>query len=116
VAENKGGNIFMIKSGKLITPTTANCLAGLTRDSTIEIARSLNIDVIESVIQPYDLSTADEMFFTSTPYSIMPATKLQGLEIGDGNVGPVTKKLIQGWSDRVGVDIVKQAEDQLNKH
>ena len=116
VAENKGGNIFMIKSGKLITPTTANCLAGLTRDSTIEIARSLNIDVIESVIQPYDLSTADEMFFTSTPYSIMPATKLQGLEISDGNVGPVTKKLIQGWSDRVGVDIVKQAEDQLNKH
>ena len=116
VAENKGGNIFMIKDGKLITPTTANCLEGLTRNSTMEIARSLDIEVIEAVIQSYDLATSDEMFITSTPYSIMPATKFNGMPIADGNVGPVTKKLIQGWSDRVGVDIIKQAEDQLHKH
>ena len=116
VAENKGGNIFMIKDGKLITPTTANCLEGLTRNSTMEIARSLDIEVIEAVIQSYDLATSDEMFITSTPYSIMPATKFNGMPIADGNVGPVTKKLIQGWSDRVGVDIIKQAQDQLDKH
>ena len=116
VAENKGGNIFMIKDGKLITPTTANCLEGLTRNSTMEIARSLDIEVIEAVIQSYDLATSDEMFITSTPYSIMPATKFNGMPIADGNVGPVTKKLIQGWSDRAGVDIIKQAEDQLHKH
>ena len=109
VAENKGGNIFMIKDGKLITPTTANCLEGLTRNSTMEIARSLDIEVIEAVIQSYDLATSDEMFITSTPYSIMPATKFNGMPIADGNVGPVTKKLIQGWSDRVGLDIIKQA-------
>ena len=116
VAENKGGNIFMIKDGKLITPTTANCLEGLTRNSTMEIARSLDIEVIEAVIQSYDLATSDEMFITSTPYSIMPATKFNGMPIADGNVGPVTKKLIQGWSDRVGVDIIKQAQDQLHKY
>ena len=116
VAENKGGNIFMIKDGKLITPTTANCLEGLTRNSTMEIARSLDIEVIEAVIQSYDLATSDEMFITSTPYSIMPATKFNGMPIADGNVGPVTKKLIQGWSDRVGVDIIKQAQAQLHKH
>ena len=116
VAENKGGNIFMIKDGKLITPTTANCLEGLTRNSTMEIAQSLDIEVIEAVIQSYDLATSDEMFITSTPYSIMPATKFNGMPIADGNVGPVTKKLIQGWSDRVGVDIIKQAQDQLLKH
>ena len=116
VAENKGGNIFMIKDGKLITPTTANCLEGLTRNSTMEIARSLDIEVIEAVIQSYDLATSDEMFITSTPYSIMPATKFNGMPIADGNVGPITKKLIQGWSDRVGLDIIKQAQDQLRKH
>ena len=116
VAENKGGNIFMIKDRKLITPTTANCLEGLTRNSTMEIARSLDIEVIEAVIQSYDLATADEMFITSTPYSIMPATKFNGMPIADGNVGSITKKLIQGWSDRVGVDIVKQATEQLHKH
>ena len=116
VAENKGGNIFIVRDGKLITPTTANCLEGLTRNTTIEVAKSLNIEVIEAVIQPYDLSTADELFMTSTPYSIMPATKYNGLTIADGKVGPITKKLLQGWSDRVGLDIVKQAEDQLHKH
>ena len=106
----------MIKDGKLITPTTANCLEGLTRNSTMEIAQSLDIEVIEAVIQSYDLATSDEMFITSTPYSIMPATKFNGMPIADGNVGPVTKKLIQGWSNRVGVDIIKQAQDQLHKH
>ena len=116
VAENKGGNIFIVRDGKLITPTTANCLEGLTRNTTMEIAKSFNIEVIEAVIQPYDLSTADELFMTSTPYSIMPATKYNGLKIADGKVGPITNKLLQGWSDRVGLDIVKQAEDQLHKH
>ena len=46
----------------------------------------------------------------------MHATKFNGMQIADVNVGPITKKLIQGWSDRVGVDIIKQAEDQLHKH
>ncbi len=115
VAENKGGNIFMIKDGKLITPTTANCLEGLTRNSTMEIARSLDIEVIEAVIQSYDLATSDEMFITSTPYSIMPATKFNGMPIADGNVGPVTKKLIQGWSDRVGLDIIKLAKKEQSE-
>ena len=116
VAENKGGNIFIVRDGKLITPTTANCLEGLTRATTIEIAKSLDIEVIEAVIQPYDLSVSDELFITSTPYSIMPATKYNGLTIADGKIGPITKKLIQGWSDRVGLDIVKQAENQLRNH
>ena len=116
VAENKGGNIFIIRDGKLITPTTANCLEGLTRATTIEIAKSLDIEVIEAIIQPYDLSVSDELFMTSTPYSIMPATKYNGLTIADGKIGPFTKKLIQGWSDRVGLDIVKQAENQLSNH
>ena len=49
VAENKGGNIFIVRDGKLITPTTANCLEGLTRATTIEVAKSLNIEVIEAV-------------------------------------------------------------------
>ena len=88
VAENKGGNIFIVRDGKLITPTTANCLEGLTRATTIEVAKSLNIEVVEAVIQPYDLSTADELFMTSTPYSIMPATKYNGLTIADGKVVP----------------------------
>jgi len=65
------------------------------------------------VLQPYDLATADEVFFTSTPYCIMPATRFNGLDVGNGEVGPVTQALLAAWSDLVGIDIVKQAQDQL---
>ena len=54
------------------------------------------------------------MFFTSTPYCIMPATKFNGVPVGDGTVGPITNKLLSAWGDLVGMDIVQQALDQLD--
>lgn len=113
VAENKGGNIFLVSSGSLKTPTTSNCLDGVSRATVIELASQLGIPVHETDLQPYDLYTADELFFTSTPYCIMPATKFNGLQVGDGAVGATTKRLLSAWSELVGVDIVKQALDQL---
>ena len=113
VAENKGGNIFAVTEGKLRTPTTENCLDGVSRQTALEIALQLGIPTQESRLQMYDLYTADELFFTSTPYCIMPATRLNGLPVGDGQVGPVTRQLLDAWSDRVGVDIVAQAQHQI---
>ena len=114
VAENKGGNIFCISKGVLKTPTTANCLAGVSRATALELARKLGIPTEETVLQPYDLATADEMFFTSTPYCIMPATRFNNLAVGDGKVGPITKRLLAAWSELVGMDIVAQAEAHIN--
>jgi branched-chain amino acid aminotransferase len=114
VAENKGGNIFCVSSGVLKTPTTVNCLAGVTRATTLELAQKLSIPAEETVLLPYDLATADEMFFTSTPYCIMPATKFNNLPVGDGKVGPVTKRLLEAWSELVGMDVVAQARAQIN--
>ena len=113
VSENKGGNVFAVVDGKLLTPTTENCLAGISRQTVLELAVELNIPVSEMRLQTYDFYTADEMFFTSTPYCIMPATRFNGLQIGDGRVGSITKQLLAAWSDRVGVDIVGQARSQL---
>ncbi len=114
VAENKGGNIFAVSKGVLRTPTTVNCLAGISRAAALELAQQLGIPTQETVLQPYDLATADEMFFTSTPYCIMPSTKFNGHAVGDGQVGPVTKRLLAAWSELVGLDIVAQAEAQIN--
>jgi branched-chain amino acid aminotransferase len=114
VAENKGGNIFAVTKGVLRTPSTVNCLAGVSRATALELARQLGIPTEETSLLPYDLATADEMFFTSTPYCIMPATKFNGLPVGDGRVGPVTKRLLEAWSELVGLDIVAQAEAQLD--
>jgi branched-chain amino acid aminotransferase len=54
------------------------------------------------------------MFFTSTPYCIMPSTKFNNLPVGDGKVGPITKRLLAAWSELVGMDIVGQAQSQIN--
>ena len=113
VSENKGGNVFVVTGGVLKTPTTGNCLAGITRETTLQLAKKLGITAEETILQPYDLATADEVFFTSTPYCIMPATRFNGITIGDGRVGPVTKKLMAAWSDLVGLDIIEQARNQL---
>ena len=116
VSENKGGNLFLVSDGELRTPTAENCLAGISRDTVVRLAKDLGIPIRETRLQPYDFYTADEAFFTSTPYCIMPAARFNGLPVGDGQVGPVTKRLLGAWSELVGVDIVGQAQRQLPPH
>lgn len=115
VSENKGGNVFAVLDGQLVTPSTENCLAGISRQTVLELAKQLGIPVRETRLQMYDLYSADELFFTSTPYCIMPATRLNGLPVGDGCVGPVAKQLLAAWSEQVGVDIVEQAQRQMHE-
>ena len=114
LAENKGGNFFLVQEGVLKTPRTINALAGITRETTLEIAASLGIPTEVCDLQPYDVYTADEAFFTSTPYCIMPATKFNGLPVGDGKVGEITKRLLKGWGVLTGVNIAEQALAQLS--
>ena len=114
ISENKGGNIFAVIDGELRTPSTENCLAGISRQTVLELAAGLGLSARETRLQPYDLYTADEVFFTSTPYCIMPATRFNGLPVADGRVGPITLRLLAAWSERVGVDIIAQALRQLN--
>ena len=114
VAENKGGNVFLVKNGVVRTPTSINGLAGVTRQTTLEICDTLGIPREETRLLPYDLYTADEVFFTSTPYCLMPATRFNGLPVGDGQVGPVSQAILQGWFDLTGVDVIAQADAQIN--
>jgi len=114
IAENKGGNIFVVSDGVLKTPTFSNALAGITRETVLELAQQLGIETAEMLLQPYDLYTADELFFTSTPYCLMPATRFNGLPVGDGQVGAVTKQILAAWSDMVGLDIAGQAQQQVS--
>jgi branched-chain amino acid aminotransferase len=113
VSENKGGNIFAVTDGELLTPTPENCLAGVSRQTVLDLGQELGIPTRETRLRMYDLYTADEVFFTSTPYCIMPATKFNGVAVGNGQVGPVTKQLLAAWSKLTGVDIVAQAQRQL---
>lgn len=110
LSENKGGNFFLISKNRIRTPSTINCLDGISRQTIFQLAEQLKIPIEECQLLPYDVITADEAFFTSTPYCMMPATKFNGIEIGNGKVGPITNKLLAAWSEMVGVDIKKQAQ------
>lgn len=113
LAENKGGNFFVVQEGVLKTPPTWQALDGVTRRTTLEIAGRLGIPTEVCPLQPYDAYTADEAFFTSTPYCLMPATRFNGLPVGDGRVGPVARALLVGWSALAGYDLVDRALRRL---
>ena len=98
MAENKGGNFFIVSEGTLKTPATRSALAGISRATVLELAAALGIPTQVVDFQLYDIYTAEEAFFTSTPYCIMPATRINGLPVGDGQVGATTKRLLAAWS------------------
>ena len=111
IAEGTGANFFIIKDGKLLTPEPRNVLRGIRRKYTMELARKIGIEVIECNLNTYDAINADEAFFTSTAFTLMPCVKVNGCQLGDGNVGPITKKIIEAWNELVGLDFIAQAKD-----
>lgn len=111
IAEGTGDNFFMVKDNVLITPEGRNILRGISRDYVIQLAKNHGIEVQERNIEPYDVYCADEAFLTATPFCILPTTHLNGLPIGNGVMGPMTRKLLRLWSDNVGVDIERQIRD-----
>jgi branched-chain amino acid aminotransferase len=109
IAEGTGDNFLIIKDNVIISPEGRNILRGVSRAYVMEeLAPQLSMQVVEKNIEPYDVYTADEAFMTGTPFCILPVTKLNGLPIGDGQVGDGYKALLSKWSDSVGVDIQGQ--------
>ncbi len=101
VAEGPGENIFMVTSGGIVTPRLGSILAGITRATVLEIAQDLGYPVEERVIRPEELLTADELFFTGTAAEISPIGTLDGHQIGNGQMGDITKRIRENYMDIV---------------
>ncbi len=108
LSEGTGSNFFVVTDGTLRTSRDTSVLQGVSRMTIMEIADTLGIPAVEDDLQPYDVYTADEAFFCSTPYCILPVGRVDNREIGDDVPGPVTNQLLAAWSERVGLDIVDQ--------
>ncbi|NYT04810.1 MAG: branched-chain amino acid aminotransferase [Methanomicrobiales archaeon] len=109
VAEGTGDNFFIVKDGALYTPEPRNILRGISRQYIIEeLAPALGIPCREQNLELYDVMTADEAFFTGTPFCIMPATQINSTDIGSGSMGEITRTLLRRWGENVGVDIIAQ--------
>ncbi len=99
VSEGTGDNIFIVKNGVVYTPPrTAGILPGITRNRVIELCEELGIKLVEKDITVTELYTADEVFVTGTAAEVMPITMINGRPIGDGKLGPVTRRLMEEFS------------------
>lgn len=108
VAECTGDNIFMLKDGVLYTPKIASgSLKGITREVVIDIAKELNIELVETEMTRYDTWIADEMFLTGTAAELIPIVEVDSRKIGNGQPGKVTEQFLDVFKSKVSKEGVK---------
>ena len=108
ITECSGSNFVILVGRTIFSPTRRNILGGVSLMTLRELADELGLGWVEKDLQPYDVINADEAWLPTTPYCLAPCTKINGTPIGEGVPGPVFHEVIRAWSDRVGVDILRQ--------
>jgi len=98
VSEATTTNLFLVKNEEVFTPpSSAGILPGVTRKRTIKLVRELGYNMLERALTPYDVTNADEAFLTGTLAEIVPLVKVKGIEIGDGEPGPITHQIMDAF-------------------
>ena len=113
LCEGAGCNLFLVKDGKVTTPTTDYVLNGVTRQVVLELCRRNDISVEERNVTLHHAAVADEAFFTSTSLCICPLRSLNGNPFPTVG-GPVTKRLMGLFSDLVDFDYAAQYHANLS--
>jgi branched-chain amino acid aminotransferase len=105
VSEGSGENIFLVRDGKIMTPPLgASVLPGITRETVIQLAASLDIPVVETIVPREMLYIADEVFFSGTAAEITPIRTVDKIVVGTGTRGPVTERLQRAFFDVISGD------------
>ncbi|MGE5191793.1 MAG: aminotransferase class IV, partial [Deltaproteobacteria bacterium] len=110
VAETATANFFIVRSGRIVTPTARNTLQGISQQVVAEAAEQLDIRYEQRDFQVYDVINADEAFMSSTPYCVLPVTRINHKPIGEGRVGPVCSELLTVWNRIAGLNIAEQMQ------
>jgi branched-chain amino acid aminotransferase len=105
VSEASGENIFLVRHSEIYTPYFADSvLEGITRESTMTIARDLGYEVIERQIARTELYMAEEIFLTGTAAEIVPVINIDGHTIGNGKEGPLTRNIREMYAKIVSAE------------
>ncbi len=98
LAEGCISNVFLVRDGVLYTPRPETpILSGIARKTILELAAQLNIDTVEQDLTVHDLLAAQEVFLTNVIMTALPVTAIESHTVGDGKVGAMTRKLIEGY-------------------
>jgi branched-chain amino acid aminotransferase len=109
IAETNATNVFIVRKGDLATSKVVACPEGITRATVIEIAAAEKIRCVEADLSPVDVYGAEEMFCTGTMGELAGVVKIDNRQIGDGTIGPMTKRLSELYAERTsreGVQVV----------
>src|SRR5437588_12107609 len=110
IAETNATHIFIVRKNDLATSRIFACPEGITRATIIEICAAEKIRCIETDLSPGDVYGADEMFCTGTMGELASVVKVDNRLIGNGNIGPMTKRLSDLYAKRTASDGVQVVE------
>lgn len=100
--EGSHSNLFGVVDGTLVTYPSCNyILTGITRNVVLDIARELDIPACEGPITADRFDAIEELFLSGTTTEVMPVTRLDGRPVNGGEVGPITRRLQEGFRQRV---------------
>ena len=111
VTETSTANFLMTEEGQIVSPYASTTLPGISRVMVIELAAKLGIRFVERNLRVPDVLRASEAFLSSTGFCLMPVTRLNAVPIADGKPGPMFRRVIDAWSQEVGIDIERQIVD-----
>jgi branched-chain amino acid aminotransferase len=100
VAECTADNVFVVKSGRVLTPPAyLGILQGVTRQAVLDLCGGLGIPAVEQVLTLHDMYTADECFLTGTGAELGPVVELDGRKIGAGRPGPTSLRILAAFRE-----------------
>lgn len=110
VTETSTANVLAFYRGEgLLSPPPETILPGISLAVVAELAAGLGIPLVYRHFGLDELAAADEVLLASTPFCLLPVSRLNGRPIGSGRPGEVFRQLLAAWSRLVGVDIAAQA-------
>jgi len=98
IAECTADNLFVVKRGRLLTPSPQDgALEGITRGTILQLAAEAGIAASEARLTRFDVYTADEVFVTGTGAELMPVAEVDGRRIAEGSSKPITRRLTDAF-------------------
>ena len=107
VAETNATHVFIVRNGDLATSRVVACPEGITRATVMEICAAEKIRCVETDLSVVDVYGADEMFCTGTMGELAAVTRIDNRVIGEGKVGPITKRLSDLYVQRTATEGVQ---------